>query len=110
MPKEYKNAVMDVFPWPHGQGFTGAELWWDYVLTLDEQKRLDSLLGAALLDEKIRECLLSHGDDSLLAAFGISPETQRWLRAVKADTLADLAQAILAEARRATLAVASEAA
>src|SRR5438270_754011 len=76
MRQEYKNAVMDVFPWPNGKGFAGADLWWDYVLTLDERRRLDSLLGAALLDESIRQRLLKH-DEALLTAFGISADMQR---------------------------------
>ena len=36
MSQKYHTPVMDVLPWPQGQGFTGATAWWDYVLSKDE--------------------------------------------------------------------------
>ncbi len=90
-----QSPVMDVSPWPQGKGFTGAQKWWDYMLSQDERKRLDHLMGVALLDEEVRERLVTQRDASLLAAFGLSEETQGWLRGIKANTLVELAEAIV---------------
>ena len=89
-----KKLVMDVLPWPQGHGFSGTTAWWEHVGKQDEQKRLDNLMGLALLDEDVQKRLLDGGDDSLLTAFGLSEETRTRLRAVQATTLTDLAQAI----------------
>jgi hypothetical protein len=94
MLKQDKKLVMDVLPWPQGHGFAGTNAWWDHVGKQDEQKRLDNLMGLALLDEGVRERLLDGGDDSLLTAFGLSEETRTRLRAARATDLTDLAQAI----------------
>jgi hypothetical protein len=91
----YVGAVMDVLPWPQGHGFAGTGDWWDYVLSKDEQQRLNHLIGLALLDESVCEKLLVGRDDSLLNAFDLSAETQAWLRAIQAESLVELAQAIL---------------
>jgi len=99
----FGHAVMDVSPWPAGRGFTGADAWWDYVLSKDEQSRLENLLGMALLNGDVRERLLHTQDHSLLAAFGLSQETQAWLCSVKASSLAELAQAIVSQRQRTSL-------
>ncbi len=49
-----QGLVMDVTPWPKGHGFTGSDAWWQYMLSKDERRRLDNLMGVALLDEEIR--------------------------------------------------------
>jgi hypothetical protein len=95
MPQMYVGPVMDVLPWPNGHRFAGTGDWWDYVLSKDEQQRLNHLMGLALLDESICEKLLAGRDDSLLNAFDLSAETQAWLRAIQAESLVELAQAIL---------------
>ncbi len=87
--------VMDVSPWPEGYGFKGSDTWWDYVLSKEEKQRLDNLMGVALLDQEICERLLQKKDHSLLAAFGLSEQTQAWLHDVQAGSLAELAQAIV---------------
>jgi len=94
MFKQESKLVMDVLPWPQGHGFTGTAAWWDHVGKQDEQKRLDNLMGLALLDEDVRDRLLDGTDDSLLTAFGLSEETRTRLRTVQATSLTDLAQAI----------------
>ena len=95
MSYTYQKPVMDVFPWPQGNGFTGGKAWWDYVLSKGEKQRLDNLMGLALLDEKIQKRLLNERDSSLLTAFGLSEETQHWLCSVQATSLVELAQAII---------------
>jgi len=95
MSHTYQKPVMDVSPWPQGNGFTGGKAWWDYVLSKGEKQRLDNLMGLALLDENIQVRLLKERDSSLLMAFGLSDETQHWLRGVKATSLVELAQAII---------------
>jgi len=95
MSHTYVGAVMDVLPWPQGHGFAGTRDWWDYVLSKDEQQRLNHLMGLALLDESVCEKLLVGRDDSLLKAFDLSAETQARLRAIQAESLVELAQAIL---------------
>jgi hypothetical protein len=87
---------MDVFPWPNGHGFKGAGLWWDYVLSKEESKRLDNLMGLALLDEDICRRLVIDRDSSLFSMFQLSPETQIWLRTIKATTLSQFAEAVAA--------------
>lgn len=86
------QIVMDV----KGYGFSGGDNWWCYVLSHSEHERLDNLIGLALLDSKICEQLVVRRDPGLLSSFGLSEQTQTWLRDVKATTLKDLAQAIVA--------------
>jgi hypothetical protein len=88
------NLITDVSPWPGGRGFTGGNGWWQHVLNQDERKRLDNLIGIALLDTQVSERLLADKDDDLFSAFGLSEETRQRLRATEAHTLADLAQAM----------------
>lgn len=91
-----QTPVMDVTPWPTGQGFEGAADWWADVLSKDEMQRLDNLMGAALLDTTVRTRLVTERDTDLFSAFGLSESTQEWLRGIRAGTLNELAQAIVA--------------
>lgn len=88
------NVITDVSPWPTGKGFSGANAWWQHVLSQDERKRLDNLMGIALLDTEIGKQLLTGQDDTLYSAFGLSEETRQRLRSIQATTLVDFAQAI----------------
>lgn len=90
-----ESPVMDVLPWPSGHGFTGVNAWWDYVMTKEERQRLDNLMGLALLDENVCDRLIIERDETLMKAFGLSTETQTWLRGVEATSLTELAQAII---------------
>ena len=54
-----------------------------------------AFVGVALLDEEIRGRLVDQRDNTLMEAFGLSTETQGWLRTIKADSLVELAQAIV---------------
>lgn len=90
------TVVMDVLPWPNGYGFSGKDEWWQHTLDQSERDRLDNLLGLALLDKNVCEQLVVKRDSSLLAAFGFSEETQRWLTRIHASTLKEFAQAVLA--------------
>jgi hypothetical protein len=65
----------------------------------EEKRRLDNLMGTALLDETVRTRLVNERDTSLLTSFGLSTETQRWLRTVEAQSLTELAQAIVARSQ-----------
>ena len=89
-------VVMDVLPWPRGYGFAGGDVWWQHTLSQSERDRLDNLLGLALLDKNVCEQLVVERDPSLLDAFDLSKDTQRWLTNIKASTLKDLAKAVLA--------------
>ena len=86
---------MDISPWPRGHGFDGGAAWWAHTLSKEECKRLDDLMGAALLDSEICERLIAKRDVTLLAAFGLSEETQGWLRGIKAGSLVEFANAIV---------------
>jgi hypothetical protein len=92
---------MDILPWPRGRGFSGAKAWWNYVLGKEEQRRLDHLMGVALLDDGICNRLVKERDGSLLTAFGLSEETQAWLRTITATSLVEFAQAVVAGSGRA---------
>lgn len=91
-----ETPTMDVLPWPNGHGFKGTETWWDYVRGKEESKRLDNLMGLALLDEDIRNRLVKERDASLFAAFELSSQTQAWLRSIKATSLTEFAAAVVA--------------
>lgn len=65
----------------------------------EEKRRLDTLMGTALLDETVCKRLVKERDTSLLSSFGLSSETQSWLRAVEAESLTELAQAIVARSQ-----------
>lgn len=95
MSKTKQALVMDVLPWPQGHGFSGTTAWWDYVLSKEESRRLDNLMGIALLDEDFGNRLLNERDDSLLMPFGFSQETVAWLRTIQATDLVEFAQAIV---------------
>lgn len=95
MAQMTQTPVMDVSPWPHGRGFSGNNAWWDYVQSKDERRRLDNLIGTALVDGGVREKLLIERDGSLLDAFGLSEETQVWIRNLQAGSLDELAEAII---------------
>jgi hypothetical protein len=90
-----QTLVMDVLPWPQGTGFKGGSAWWDYLLSKGESRRLDNLMGIALLDEDFGRRLLKDRDDRLLEPFGLSSETRAWLRTIQATTLTEFAQAIV---------------
>ena len=100
MAKSNHTPTMDVLPWPSGHGFQGANAWWDYVRGNEESKRLDNLMGLALLDEDVCRRLLRDRDPALFAAFGLSAETQGWLSSIKAVTLVEMAEAIVAGPQR----------
>ena len=95
MLEHKEDLVMDVFPWPDGRGFTGGDAWWDYIMNKEELRRLDSLMGLALLDTEIRDQLIDQRDHTLFEAFGLSSETQTWLSSLDASTLVELAKAIV---------------
>jgi hypothetical protein len=90
------SVVMDVLPWPNGYGFTGSDAWWENTFAQSERERIDSLLGLALLDNNVCEQLVVKRDSSLLEAFDLSEDTQRWLLGIKASTLKEFAQDVLA--------------
>jgi hypothetical protein len=90
-----ETLVMDVSPWPNGRGFSGSSTWWNYVMNKEEKQRLDDLMGVALLDGDVRKRLVDDRDISLFTAFGLSKETQNWLRDIPANSLSELAQAIV---------------
>lgn len=93
--RQSQSMVVDLTPFPNGKGFQGGQDWWDYVLSKDEQKRVDQLLGIALLDPTVCNRLVDERDESLLNAFELSEGTKQWFRKVNANTLYDLAEAVL---------------
>lgn len=94
MANTYQPMVMDIFPFPNGQGFSGAKAWWKHMLNLEEKRRLNNLVGIALLDTGVRNRLIDERDPALYEAFGLSDETKRWLQDVSADSLDELASII----------------
>ena len=89
------TLIMDVLPWPQGRGFNGANSWWDYVLSKDEAKKLNELLGTALLDADFCQRLLSGTDESILSKFEFSTQMREWLLNIHASTLQELAEALV---------------
>jgi hypothetical protein len=87
---------VDVSLWPDGRGFDSADAWWN-LMDRDEKQRLDNLMGIALLDTDVRDRLVNKRDKSLLTDFGLSQETQNWIREINATSLIELAQAIVSK-------------
>ena len=69
-------------------------IWRGFLLSADEKRGIDRLMGSALMDDSMRELLVNKRDMSLMASFGLSLETQNWLRSIKASSLEELAQEI----------------
>ncbi len=74
--------------------FARPEIWHGFLLTADEKRRIDNLMGSALLDESVCDLLVNQRDTSIMASFGLSFETQKWLRSIEASSLEELAQEI----------------
>jgi hypothetical protein len=99
MARQSPKTTMDVIPWPNGQGFQGGTLWWEYVLNLNEQDRLDFLMMAALLSTEVCGMLLNHNQD-LLETFNFSEEMLCRLSEIQVSTLVEFADAMLPEMAR----------
>ena len=69
---------------------------WQVTPTQSDRERLDNLIGQALVDHTVHERLIVQHDPTLLDAFGLSEDTRRWLSAIRASTLKEFAQAIVA--------------
>jgi hypothetical protein len=65
------------------------------LMNAEQMRRLDQLFGAALLDDSIRQRLVSQRDDALLADFGLSSDLQSRLSNIPASSLVELAQGLL---------------
>lgn len=94
--KPPQEMVLDVNSWSGKRGFTGADEWWSYVRNQDERRRLDHLLGVALLDESVRHRLVDVRDEDLLTAFGLSDATKWWIVTLRANSLSEIARAVAA--------------
>lgn len=95
MVMQQTAMVMDISPWPSGNGFHGAQDWWNYVLSKDEKKRLDNMLGAALLSDAVQHRLVEERDETLMDAFGLSESTKQWLCEIEAGSLTEIASAVV---------------
>lgn len=94
--KSPDEMVLDITSWLGKRGFHGADEWCNYVRNQDERRRLDHLLGVALLDENIRHRLVDTRDEALLTAFGLSESTRRWIITLHANSLTDIASEVAA--------------
>jgi hypothetical protein len=70
------------------------KLWQGYLLSQEERRRIDNLIGSALLDQHLCERLINRRDVAIFAEIGLSPETQQWLCSIEASSLTEFAQAI----------------
>ena len=71
-----------------------TDVWQGFLLNTDERRRIDRLMGNALLDETVCDLLVNKRDTSIMSSYGLSLETQNWLRSIKASSLEELAQEI----------------
>lgn len=76
------------------QQFSRSNVWRGFLLTSDEKRSIERLMGSALLDESLRDLLVNQRDTSLMASFGLSRDTQNWLQSIPASSLEELAQEI----------------
>ncbi len=63
-------------------------------LTMSDRRKLDRLIGIALLDAHVRERLLVSRDENLLVEFQLDPQVRRWLLGMQASTLDELARVV----------------
>ena len=73
---------------------TRTGIWRGFLLTAEEKRGIDRLMGTALLDDSTRDLLVNQRDMSLMASFGLSSATQNWIRSIEATSLEELAQEI----------------
>ncbi len=73
---------------------TRREVWHGYLLSNEERTHIDNMMGRALLDQAFCDQLIHQRDSVLLAEYGFSTETQRWLCSIEAASLSEFAQAI----------------
>ncbi|MBL8134648.1 MAG: hypothetical protein L6Q98_05370 [Anaerolineae bacterium] len=66
-------------------------VWRGYLIGQDEKRRINRMLTSALLDDALCARLVYDRDSSLLSSFGLSLETQQWLRGIQAESLEELA-------------------
>jgi hypothetical protein len=94
-PISYSPIVRDALVWPSGPGFIASDSCWLHTASPSERECLDNLIGLALIDQDIHDRLLVQRDPALLDAFNLSDDTRHWLVTVQADTLKELAQAVI---------------
>ena len=66
---------------------------------IKDRKKLDQLLGAALLNPQICHRLIYERDQRLFEEYELAPETQVWLRNLKVCSLIELAEAVTVSTR-----------
>jgi hypothetical protein len=71
------------------------KVWQGFLLSYEERMRIDHMMGSAMLDDTLCRRLVKDRDTSLMSAFQLSAETQRWLCSIPANTLDELAQEIV---------------
>ena len=71
------------------------KVWQGFLLNHEEKQRIDRMMGSALLDEALCHRLIKDRDTSVMSAFNLSAETQRWLCSIRAASLDEMAQAIV---------------
>jgi hypothetical protein len=86
MPNKYSQPVMDIYPWPDGLGFNGADAWWIYVRRQSEEEKLNLLITMAHFSDKFSQQLLVH-DLELFDRFQLRPQTVTRLCAIQSDCL-----------------------
>ena len=94
----FSSAVLHILPNGNRPGLAYGDVWQQHTLSQRERERLDDLVGQALIDQDVHDRLLIQRDPSLLEAFNLSDETQRWCATVEASTLKEFAEAIIAAA------------
>lgn len=64
-------------------------------MTTAEKHKIDMLLGAALLNSDIQRRLVNDRDRNLLSEYQLADETQSWLSTIPANSLSELAAAVI---------------
>lgn len=88
--------TIDVYPWPDGLGFKGADEWWSYVRQQTESDKLDLLVTMALMSSSICERLLVH-DQDLLRRLEFSSPTLERLSTIQATSIEEFAAALIGQ-------------
>jgi hypothetical protein len=90
-----QTSARQIVPEPYKPQVASPDVWQGFLISQDEMKRVDRLMGNAMLDSALGHRLVHQRDGALLASFGLSLETQKWLRSIEATTLDELAAAIV---------------
>jgi hypothetical protein len=68
---------------------------WRRAISAEDKRQIDTLMGVAILDAEVHRRLIDERDELLFDDFQLSEHAKQILREASANTLPDLAQAVV---------------